>query len=115
MRFGSAEWYSEKYKRIIKETAKLKYRDKLKVYLSLSLGELRENGSPLYDIVKKEFPEMTDDMSLDEARMTKLFKKVFMESSMKALELTYRLDGSLSDITNEPDFDELEEALKEVK
>ena len=31
----------------------------------------------------------------------------YLESSMKALELTYRLDGSMSDLTNEPDYDEV--------
>lgn len=115
MRFGSHEWYVRKYKEQQKLEAELKYRDKLKVFLGLNLGELKEADHPLYEIIKKEFPTMNDKMSLDEARMTKLLKKVFMESSMKALELTYKLDGSLTDITNDPDYDLVERETSDIK
>ena len=115
MRKGSYEWYLEKYKQQIKETARMNYRDKLKVMLSLDLGTVKEINSTLYGIIKNEFPNLDDKDTLDTARMTKLMKKVFMESSMKALELTYKLDGSLSDLSVEPDYETLERELEDIK
>lgn len=115
MKFGSHEWYRQKYKEQQRIEAELRYRDKLKVFLGIRLEELKEAKHPLYAIIKKEFPDLDDMMTIDEARITKLLKKVFTESSMKALELTYKLDGSLTDIVNEPNYDLVERETKDIK
>lgn len=115
MKYGSSEYYRERYRDVVKEEAKLKYRDKVKVFLSFSLKELKAAKHPLYDVIMKKFPTMDEDATLDEVRIFKLFEKVFNEGSMKALEMTYRLDGSMNDLVNEPDYEELDEALEDIK
>lgn len=115
MRVGSYEWYIQKYKDTRREEAQLRYRDKLKVFLGLNLQELKEAGHPIYDIVKKAFPNLDEMATLDEARIVKLFDKIFNESSLKALELTYRLDGSMSDLENDPDYERVERETVDIK
>lgn len=115
MKYMSHEYLRERYKAQLKENAELKYKDKVKVFLGFRVKELKEMGHPLYKIVKKAFPDLNEEATLDEARITKLFEKVFYESSMKALELTFRLDGSMSDLESEPDYDEIDNATEGVK
>lgn len=115
MKYGSNEWYRKKYQDEVKATANIKYRDKVKVFLGLSLEELEKAGHPLYEIIVKQYPNLDKKATLDEARILKLFDKVFSESSMKALEMLYKLDGSMSDLENEPDYDEVEEATEGIK
>jgi len=115
MRYGSHQYYVEKKKALIKEEAKLSYRDKVKVYLSFTLEELEAMDHPLYEIIKKEYPKFPKNATLDEARMTKMFEKIIKEGSNKTLELSYKLDGSMSDLTNEPDFDEIDIATEGIK
>lgn len=114
-RYGTAEYLKMKKQEVIKQEALMNYKEQLKVYLSFNLKELKEMGSPLYDIVVKKFPNVDEDFTLNEARFVKLFEKVIMESSMKALELTFKLDGSMSDLTSEPDYESITEATKGVK
>ena len=38
---------------------------------------------------------------------------MFREGSIKTLELSYKLDGSMSDLTNDPDFDEIDSATED--
>lgn len=114
-RFGTHEYMKMKKQEVIKQEAEMNYKDQLKIYLSFNVKELKEMGSPLYDLVIKKFPNADEDFTLNEARFYKLFEKVISESSMKALELTFKLDGSMSDLTSEPDYDSIAEATKEVK
>lgn len=114
-RMGSHEYMVERRKEVIKQEAQMSYRDHLKVYLSFSLKELKQMKSPIYDIVKNAFPSMDENTTLYDARVTKLFDKIFRESSMKALELTFKLDGSMSDLTNEPNYDEVTENTGGIK
>lgn len=115
MKYGSNEWYRKRYQDVVKEEARLSYRDKVKTYLSFSLEELEKAGHPLYEIINRAYPGLDKKATLDEARILKLFDKVFSESSMKALEMLYKLDGSMNNLENEPDYDEIEEATVGIK
>lgn len=115
VRYGSHSYYVERKKEVIKQEARLSHRDKLKIYLSYTLEELKEMNHPLYDIVHKAFPELHEKATIDDARLTKLFDKMFREGSIKTLELSYKLDGSMSDLVNDPDFDEIDEATEGIK
>lgn len=115
MRVGSHKWLVERKKETLRQEAALSYRDKLKVYLTFTLEELKEMKHPLYDIVKKTFPNLPETATLDDARFVKFFDKLFRESSTKVMEMSFKLDGSMSDLTNDPDYAEVEEAMKGVK
>lgn len=115
MRYGSVEWYRQKNKERLRKEAELSYRDKLKVHLNIPLIELKETNPTLYEMVMKKYPLIDERATLDEARMIKLFEKVFVESSMKAIEMLYRLDGSMSDLTNDPNYEEVERATEDIK
>lgn len=115
MKKGSMEWYKAKHRETLRMEAELSYRDKIKVYLNLPLHELKEANPVLYQVVKEKYRTLDDNATLDEARMIKLFEKVFVESSMKALEMLYKLDGSMSDLTNDPDWEEVEAATEGIK
>lgn len=113
MKYGDHNYYLDKYKKVAQEQSKLRFKDKLKVWLSLPLIEMKDTS--LYKIIKAAYPELSDEATLDEARMTKLFDKIFRESSQKALELSYKLDGSLADMSIDINFDDVDEATEGVK
>lgn len=113
MKFGDELWYKKKYEEIAKAEARLKYKDKLRVFLSFSVKDIK--GTPLEQTIRKVFPEVDENATLDELRIMKLFDKVFVESSMKAMELTYKLDGSMNDLAEDPDFDEVDIATEGIK
>lgn len=113
MKYGDHNYYLDKYKKVAQEQSKLKFKDKLKVWLSLPLVEMKDTS--LYKIIKSAYPELADEATLDEARMTKLFDKIFRESSQKALELSYKLDGSLADMSIDINFDDVDDATEGVK
>lgn len=115
VRYGSHQYNLERKKEVIKAEARLNHRDKLKIYLSYTIGELKEMNHPLYDIIHKAFPTLHENATIDDARLTKLFDKMFREGSIKTLELSYKLDGSMSDLTNDPDFDEIDSATEGIK
>lgn len=115
LRYGSHAYNVARKKEVIKQEAQLNYRDKLKVYLSFTIKELEEMNHPIHAIVKKHFPEAQDSMTLDDIRFVKFFDKLLREGSIKMMELSFKLDGSMSELTNEPDYDEIDEATKGVK
>lgn len=114
MRVGSQEWYRNRYKDLVREEAKLSNREKFKVSLSLTLKDLKVMKHPLYDVIKQKYPKLSDETRISDARDFKLLEKVFTESSMKALEMTYKLDGSLTDIKNEVDYETIEQMTEDV-
>ena len=113
MRYGDQKYYEEKFKKMVDEEKKIKYRDKIRVWLSLTLEDIKE--TPLGKKIKVLYPEIDEKVTLDELRIMKLFDKVFNESSMKAMELLYKLDGSMKDISVEINFDEIDDNLDGVK
>ena len=115
IRFGSHEYMVARKREIAKQEARLNYKDMLKIYLSFSLAELKEIDHPLYEIIKRTFPNLDENATVADARTLKLLDKAIREGSQKSIELTYKLDGSMSDLTVEPNFDELDEVLKGVK
>lgn len=113
MKYNDIAWYRERAAKEVKSNATLSYRDKLKVFLGMSLEELK--GSPVYESIKKRFPDLDDSATLDEARIMLLFDKAFVESSQKSLELMYKLDGSMTGIQVDIDFAEIEELTEDIK
>ena len=115
IRYGTHEWLQLRRKEIIKQEAQFNYKDRLKVYLSFSIQELEEMGHPLYKVIKKAFPTIDKSLTLDDARLTKLFESAISLGSIKALELTYKLDGSMSDLSNEPDYETISDETEGIK
>lgn len=114
MKFGdNKEFYRERQKEILKEEAMLRYKDKLKVWLSLSVGELK--NTPLYKMIKGQYPDLDENATLDEVRIIKLFDKAFVESSFKALEMTWKLDGSMNDVSVKVNFDDLNKEIGDIE
>lgn len=114
MKFGDELWYKKKHEELIKAEARIKYKDRLKVFLSLSIDDIPKS-SPLGETLRKVFPNADPNTTLDELRVMKLFDKIFVESSMKAMELSYKLDGSMNDLVEDPDFDEIDVATEGIK
>lgn len=115
IRYGSHEYMMERNREVIRTEAQLNHKDRLRVYLSFKVDELKEMKHPLYGIIKKAFPEIQDDATLDDVRITKLFENMISLGSSKAIELSYKLDGSMSDLAVEPDYDAINDATKGVK
>lgn len=100
---------------LLKLESELKFKDRLRVYMSLSLAELKKHGHPLYDVISKKYPNLDESLTVDDARVLKLMEKIFVESSNKSIELSYKLDGSLNDAKVQFDFEEIERLTKGVK
>ena len=115
MRFGSYEYQVARKKEQVKQNAMLNYKDRLKVYLSFTIGELESANHPLAKIVLKHYPEISKFATLDDVRVIKMFDNMLTLSSSKALELSYKLDGSMSDLTNEPDYEIIEAETEGIK
>lgn len=115
MRYGSHKYMVAKKKEMLKAEAALSYRERLRILLTFSMEELKEMKHPIYDIVMKHFPNLPEQATLDDARFIKFFDKMFRESSTKVLEMSFKLDGSMSDLVNDPNYHEIEEATKGVK
>lgn len=115
IRFGSHEYMLERKREVIKAEAKMNYKDRLKVYLSFNVKELKEMKSPLYDIIISKFPDIDENATLDDMRIVKLFDNMISLGSSKAIELSYKLDGSMSDLSNEPDYELIEEETEGIK
>ena len=115
IRYGSHEYMIARNKEVIKNEAMLNHKDRLRVYLSFNVSELKEMNHPLYAVIKKAFPDIQDDATLDDVRITKLFENMIALGSSKAIELSYKLDGSMSDLAVEPDYDAISEATEGVK
>jgi aminoglycoside phosphotransferase family enzyme len=115
IRYGSFDYMLEKKREIIKQEAQLNYKDKLKVYLNFDIKELKEMNHPIYNIIKRSYPDIDETLKLDDVRITKLFDNMISLGSTKALELSYKLDGSMSDLTPEPDYDLISEETEGIK
>ena len=115
VRYGSHEYMVKRQTEVLKQEARLSYKNKLKVYLSFSVKELKEMKHPLYDIVIKAFPTIDENATLDDARITRLLDSALRLGSIKAIEMTYKLDGSMSDLAAEPNYDLIEEETEGVK
>ena len=111
MRIGSHEYVSERYKEVMVQEATLSYRNKLRAYLSFSLKELKELNHQLYDIVSKKFPDMPEEYTLDDLRITSLMNNMITLGSMKAVELSYKIDGTMSDTEMPIDHNAIEEEI----
>mgnify|MGYP003558508269 FL=1 len=78
--------------------------------MNMKLKDLE--GFPVYErLVKLGYDT---EMMIKEIRMNELLRKGLVEGSMKALELSFKLDGSLSDITIDVNFEEIEEETEGI-
>lgn len=107
IRYGTHEWLKERKSQVIKQEAMLNYKDKVKIYLSMTIKELKENNHPIYKTINRVYPDIDENLTLDDARLTKLFDSAIGLGSIKALEMLYKLDGSMSDLSSEPDYDHI--------
>ncbi len=112
MKQFSREWYIEKNKEVVKEAAMLDYRDKIRVWLSLPIDELK--STPLYQMITDKYPGI-EHLTLDEARIIKLFEKIFKENSQRALEFSYKLDGSMDETKIRVSHEDLYAAVEDIK
>lgn len=113
MKFGDREWYAEQLLKEKEFTKTVNYKDQLRVLLSLPIKELK--GTPLYNKIKSIYKDIDENITVAELRTMKLLEKVFIESSQKSLDLTYKLDGSMADLTVELDFADIDDAIGGIK
>lgn len=115
MKFYSYKYQKERAKEALKQQALLNGKDILRIYLSYTLDELKLMKNPLYDKLIKAYPNLPNNMTIMEMRTMELLDKVFIQKSIKAIELTYKLDGSFDDTSTPPDFDTQEELTEGIK
>jgi hypothetical protein len=112
---GSHDYMVMKHRELVEKEATLTYKDKLRAYLSFSLAELEEMNHPLFDIIDKKFPDLPKHYTLDDVRMTKLFQNIIELGSTKGIELTYKMDGSMSDTERPIDYDAINKETEGIK
>ena len=107
--------YGRLYNEEASKLAEISYSKRLKIVLDKRIKDLV--GTKLYSDIKEAFDnEISEEATMDEVRVMTLFRNILKggTAGMKALELTYRLDGSLVNIEKEVDFEEVEEGTKGV-
>ena len=108
--------YDRLYKEEAANLAKISYNNRLKVWLGRSLKDIA--GSELYGLIKEAFNgNISDDTTLDEVRIQTLIKNMLSggTAGIKAIELTYKIDGTLNNIEADVDLDEIEESTEGIK
>lgn len=107
--------YEKIYKLEAQNLAKISYNNRLKVWLGRSMGEIK--GSHLYGIIAEAFEGQVDDeMTLDEVRIQTLLKNMLRggTAGIKAIELTYKIDGTLNNVEADVDLEEIEESTEGI-
>lgn len=107
--------YEKIYKEEAQRLAKISYNNRLKVWLGRSLKDI--SGTFLYGRIKEAFNgEISDDTTLDEVRIQTLIANMLKggTAGIRAIELTYRIDGSLSSVEQDVDLDEIEEKTEGI-
>ena len=108
--------YERLYKEEAQNLAKISYNNRLKVWLSRSLSDIR--GTDLYGMIKEAFNgNISDDTTMDEVRIQALLKNMLRggTSGIKAIELTYKIDGTLNNLEADVDLEEIEESTEGIK
>lgn len=114
-RYGSHEFMKARQQEVLRLESEISYKNKVKIYLSFDLGELKTINQELYELVKKAYPMLDDTATLDDVRITRLFDSAIRQGSIKAIELLYKLDGSMSDLTSEVDYAAIAEETEGIK
>jgi len=112
LKYGNYDYYTKKKKTVLKQEAMLSYKEKIRVWLSLPLSELK--NTPLYNAIKNNY-DVPDEATLDEVRIIKMFDKALVEGNTKILEMLYKLDGSMSDLTVSIDYGDFDETTEDVR
>lgn len=102
--------YDKIYKMEAQSLAKMSYNNRLKVWFARPLKDIE--GTHLYGVIKEAFEgEIDGNTTLDEVRIQTLLKSMIKggTAGIKAIELTYKLDGSLGNAEADVDLDEIEE------
>lgn len=110
-RLGDKDFYIRQKKLLQEQEKDYTYKDELRVWLNQPLSFFKENHHDLYLMIKKKFKNADDNMTLNEVRMTKLFENAFLLNSNKAIELTYKLDGSMNELAKEVDLSDVIENI----
>ena len=113
MKFYEREYLLAKMKADAEYSKELNYKDELKVFLSLSIAEVK--GTKLHKEILRIYPDIDPSITLRQLRTMKMLEKMFVESSQKAMELSYKLDGSMSDLSVSIDFNEIDEGTEGIK
>ena len=113
MKFYEREYLLAKMKADAEYSKELNYKDELKVFLSLSIDEVK--GTKLHKEILRIYPDIDPSITLRQLRTMKMLEKMFVESSQKAMELSYKLDGSMSDLSVSIDFNEIDEGTEGIK
>lgn len=109
------EFYGRLYNLEAQKLAEMSYAKRVKHALERPIGSFA--GNALYSEIKEAFNgEIEDNVILDEVRVMTLFRQLIKggTAGMKAMELTYRLDGSLTNIESDVDYDEIKEGTEGV-
>lgn len=107
--------YEKLYKLEAQELSKVSYSARLKVVLGMKIKDLK--GTPIYGAIAQAFEGQVDDnMTMDEARIYQLMRSVMQGGSigLRAIELSYKLDGSLNSPEVDVDLDEIDSATEGI-
>lgn len=105
--------YIARNKQIAEHEAELNYREKIKVWLSLTKGEL--SNTPLFKMISDQYPDLPDGVELEEVIIIKLFEKILKQDSQRALEHLHKLTGAMDDQSIRVSFTNLYEATKGIE
>lgn len=107
--------YEKIYKLEAQNLSKISYNNRLKATLSLTMKDIK--GTHLFGAIQEAFEGQADDnMTLDEIRIHTLLKNMLKggTAGIKAIELTYRIDGTLNNVEAEVDIEEIEESTEGI-
>lgn len=107
--------YGRLYNLEASKLAEMTYAKRFRRSLETRVGDIKD--TILYEEIKEQFGEkVSDDLLLDEVRVMSLHRQVLRggTAGIKAIELTYRLDGTLNNIENEVDLEDVEKATEGI-
>lgn len=107
--------YEKLYKLEAEKLAKISYKKRLKTWLGQSLRDIQ--GTELFGEIKEAFNDNVDlDTTLDEIRIQTLMRNILKGgvSGMKAIELSYKIDGTLNEVEADVDLEEIEEKTGDI-
>lgn len=107
--------YGRLYNLEASKLAEMSYAKRVRMALDKPIKDFAQNK--FYAEIKEAFNnEISDDVTVDEVRVLTLFRQMLKggTAGMKAMELTYRLDGSLNNLDSEVDFDDFKEGTEGI-
>lgn len=116
-KFGSQEDYEKLYKLEAQKLATIGYAKRVKTILGSPVKAFA--GTPIERALEEAFEgDIVDkNMTLDEARVMMLMKQMFKmgPTGLKAIELSYRIDGTFDNKEINIDLDEIENQTEGIE